>query len=257
MQIDSGMTDQLVAIDSSGKPYMRTDNSWSSVPSEILKYVTTGDAGTWAVDKNNLIRYRSSSNLRQWDYTGSEVFQNVDSGPKGFVFGVRNNGVLAYRDGISKAVPYGLEWINLGRSLKSASVGSYGIWGVDDSGAVHFARRPSNLEVFPLTWRVINGPFLTKIDAGFGNNVWGVGRNGQVIKRDGISHDTPFGTKWLSLNDVALQDITIGLKGIFGINSGKSVITNNGIFNFVLFFKFFALTFCIGFLFQEMPNYSS
>ena len=227
------MTDRLAALDSYGKPYMRTESGWSSVPSESLKYVTTGGSGTWAIDKNNLVRFKSSSNSRQWDYTGSELFKNIDSGPKGFVFGVRSNGVLAYRDGISKAVPYGLEWINLGRNLKSVSVGSYGIWGVDDSGVAHFARRPSSLKIFPLTWRVINGPYLTKIDAGFGNNVWGVGRGGQVIKREGVSHDTPFGTKWLSLNDVAVQDITIGFKGIFGINSGKSVIMNNGIVIFV------------------------
>ena len=234
MQIDTGMTDQLVALDSNDKPFMRANGVWSALASENLLYVTTGDAGTWAIDNRNQVRYYSSSDRRQWEYTGSETFISVDSGPKGFVFAVRSNGVLAYRSGISKAVPYGVQWTNLGRSLKSVSVGSYGIWGVDDFGIVHFAMRPSNLEIFPLSWRVLSSPFLKKIDAGFDNNVWGIGNNGQVIIRDGVSHDTPFGTKWVTQTGVALSEVTSGFRGIFGINNARNVVKSDGI-NFCTF----------------------
>ena len=239
------MTDLLIAIDSSGQPYIRANDAWSNILSENLKYVTTGDSGTWGIDSRNHVRYRSSSDRRRWDYTGSEVFRNIDSGPKGFLLGVRSNGVLAYRDGMSTAVPYGLQWVNLGGTFKSVSVGSYGIWGVDNLGDVHFARRPSDLKVFPLSWRLINGPYLTKIDAGFGNNVWGVGSSGQVLKRDGVSHDTPFGTKWISFNDVNVNDITVGFNGIFGLHDGKIIKKDNGIFysNFVFYFVYKKTTF--------------
>ena len=237
LQIDSGMTDRLVALDSNNRPFMRANGAWSAVPSESLLYVTTGDAGTWAIDSRNQVRYFSSSSRRQWDYTGSERFISIDSGPKGFVFAVRSNGILAYRSGISEAVPFGLQWTNFGQSLKSVSVGSYGIWGVDDFGIVHFAMRPSNLEVFPLSWRVISSPFLKMIDAGFSKNVWGIGNNGQVVIRDGVSHDTPFGTKWVPQTGVVLSDVTSGFRGLFGISNARNVLKSDGIY-FCTFYSY-------------------
>lgn len=231
MQIDAGMTDHLVGIDSQGFPSMRPNNNWSALPRQRQLYASTGDSGTWAVDKNNQVRYllpTGASVGDSWDYVGSDFFKSIDSGPKGYVFGVRSNGMLVYRDGISSFFPSGRQWVNLGQSLKSVSVGSYGIWGVDEFGKVYFARRPSDLKVFPISWRPIQGPFITKIDAGFGNQVWGLTNTGQVVKRVGVSHDTPFGISW-AIQKEFLKDITVGSTGVFGLDNDGMVLEKKGI----------------------------
>ena len=221
------MTDRLIANATFLGLHMFRARRWSIVLSEPQIYVTTGDAGTWAIDRSNRVVYQWSPDSSSWDYTGSDLFKSIDSGPKQYVFAVRSNGVLAYRDGISELTPSGLRWINLDRTLKSVSVGSYGVWGVDDSGAVHFARRPSNMNVFPLSWTVLKGPSMAKVDAGFGNHVWGVTKSGEVMQRIGVSHETPLGERW-ETKGLTARDITVGLEGIFAINTRGRIIQNKG-----------------------------
>ena len=232
LQIDSGMTEKLLGIDSRGQPVVWRNTDWSAVQGERMLHASTGDSGMWAIDTDNHVRYRSGTNSpamgNTWEYIGSDSFKKVDSGPKGFVLGIRSNGILAYRDDISSSLPFGRQWINLGQNLKSVSTGSYGIWGVGDFGTVYFARRPSNLKVFPLSWRVIAGPVMTKIDAGFGNHVWGLTVTGQLIQREGVSHDTPFGTDW-AYSEVVLKDVTVGFRGVFGITKDGAVSEQQGI----------------------------
>lgn len=233
MMVDTGMTDKIVALDKDFRPYIHINNNWARLSDERYTDITTGDSGTWAIrpDFRAVFHSGDGSSLQsnRWTLVGNDEFKQIDSGPYNSVFAVRRDGIVAYRDGITKQTPSGTRWVNLGKKLKSISVGSYGIWGTDDFDTIHFARRPSDVSQNPISWRALPGLRLKTIEAGFGNEVWGVANDGRVYRRAGVSHDTPFGTNWNN-EDLTLEDVTTGLKGVFGVNKDGRIITRTGKF---------------------------
>ncbi|XP_065052551.1 uncharacterized protein LOC135681853 isoform X4 [Rhopilema esculentum] len=227
-QIEAGMSDKIVAVDSSDVPYIYINRIWIPILQQEVSYITSGDAGIWAISKDGRVLFRagvrpSYPSGTKWEVVGSDVFVRIDSGPEGYVFAVRSNGIAAYRDGVSKQLPFGTRWVNIGGKFKSISVGTYGLWAIDEYGNVMYAQRPSKLGRFPISWITLPGLLLTEIDAGYGNSVWGLAKSGSVYKRAGVAQNTPYGRFW-QLENLRLNDVTIGLPGIFGIDINKKIL---------------------------------
>eukprot|EP00794_Sanderia_malayensis_P003627 gene3627-4141_t len=220
-QVATGITEDIWALSTNGRPFILRKGTWIGVTDRPFKQITSGEAGTWAITDDDRAVYRDGS---KWSQPGSTRFKMVDSGPHGFVLGVTNNNDLVYRDGISKQSPFGTAWKSLGKSFDSVSIGSYGIWGVDGIGDVYFVERPAKITAgIPLTWYRVPGLRLKQVDAGFGDNVYGVAQNGELYRRVGITHDKPQGDAWQREN-ANLKSVTTGLKGLFGIAGSDRIV---------------------------------
>ncbi len=233
VQADTGINNYIWAIDSNGRPFLRLNEAWIPVTDTEFLHITTGGSGTWAVTSAGRIVYRGGQSVApegsKWTSTGDSRFKRIDSGPYGFVTGVKQNNDVVYRVGVSQSTPTGTTWKDLNKKLVSVKVGSYGIWGIDEFQNVHFARRPSGYSSVPLNWKVIPGIKLKQIDAGFADHIYGVANDGKLYRREGITYGNPEGTR-RSSEDANLKSVTVGLQGVFGIAKNHRVIYKSGMF---------------------------
>ena len=249
MLIESGITPNVWALDTSGKPYLLDENSWRPVGNRRLKYITAGESGVWAVDNNDKILYREAvaplaPTGAYWTEIPSEKLSKIDSGPSGIVLAINDESNLIIRQGISGNNPKGNGWQTIGTGYKNVSAGSYGIWALDSSNNVYFSPRT---EIGPgianLRWVPVGGKFA-QIQAGFDGSVWALKDNGDVYRRESINAITPTGVSWKKVDGLKLSHVTTGLSGVYGIQKriDKILKTEGKAITYIIFHIFSILS---------------
>lgn len=225
-QIDTGITNSLWGLNDDGKPFVFDNVTWVPV-SGIFTYVTSGQAGVWAVMANRDIFYREGiSHLNptgmKWKHVGGGL-QQIDSGPAGVVYGIDENHDLLCRDGIKPGSPVGLLWTRIQGSYKHVTCGSKGCWALTTNKEVlyRFGIRPDFCK--GKLWIPVPSPVKMKyIEAGSEGSLWAVSEAGEVWYRDGVDELHPYGQRWKKEGSGGGYNmVTVGLNGEYALkNSG-------------------------------------
>ena len=138
--------------------------------------------------------------------------------------------LLIFPLGVSAGSPTGASWVSLGKAVKDASIGSYGIWVIDNSGILQFARTlpDADLSRSFLRWRDVDGD-LKAISAGFGGSLWGILKNGTVVKRENVNSGRPTGTRWMT-HDGMTTSVSPGVYEVYRTLSDGTVVKRTGRF---------------------------
>jgi hypothetical protein len=110
-----------------GKLYHKSGGVWVYVGTPF-KWVSCGKFGCWAVTSQDLAYFRvgvTESNLGgdSWENTGGS-FKQLDTGVRGEVYAVDDEGQVYTREGVTETLPYGTKWSKFGNMLFShVSVG--------------------------------------------------------------------------------------------------------------------------------------
>ena len=142
VQIDSGITNAVWAINNDDKVYILKDlKQWINVPSN-QKYITAGESGVWAIDDKHEVQLRvgisdESPQGKQW-YRISGKMRQIDSGSLGILCGITTKQTIACRTGLSLTNPKGNGWspIIFKENPKHISCGAFGCWVVTKDNKV-------------------------------------------------------------------------------------------------------------------------
>ncbi|KAI8503546.1 hypothetical protein Bbelb_185170, partial [Branchiostoma belcheri] len=244
----STSTNQVWALDIDGKPLRRTGISqstpqgtgWEVVGTEQFLYISVGRVGVWAVSDDSTVMYRKGTfrgagtagtswqavhidskitsslfNFKTFpvetDWRGHNIDQ-IHSG-KDFVWIVASYPHFTYgytivRKGITSDNPEGTSWDSVQTAnMKEVSVSSRTgqLWAVEIGGRV---------------WR---SPFYCEISVSVGRSgVWAVDFEGEVYHRAGtFLNETAPGVAWLHVPGVHLQQIGVGDRTVWGVDSSQ------------------------------------
>ena len=81
----------------------------------------------------------------------------IDSGPKGIVYGVTSGYAIYCRLGITTANPKGSSWRHVPGGLKYVSCGKYGCWGVSIGDHIWFRNGVTPTKCEGVSWKGIPG----------------------------------------------------------------------------------------------------
>ena len=145
VQIDSGITNAVWAINIRDAVYILKDFSkWIYVPSN-QKHITAGESGVWAINEKKQVQLRLgiSDELpegKQW-YQINGKMKQVDSGPLGVLCGITVKNTIDCRTGVSLTDPKGNGWsaIPFEQKPKHISCGKFGCWVVARTNTVRTA----------------------------------------------------------------------------------------------------------------------
>lgn len=98
--MDSGITDAVYGVDPSDNVYTRKNGNWKKIAGK-LTHVSSGKAGTWAVNRAQRVFYLSGG---RWIAVSGSLSQ-IDSGPSGIVCGVTKSSLVYCRKGITSLRP--------------------------------------------------------------------------------------------------------------------------------------------------------
>lgn len=140
IMLESGYSDFVTGIDSSSVLLLRNgdDSPFTKYNAEV-QYVTAGAYGIWYLDKDGDVffsRYWKETDGIRFDKIPGK-FKQIDTGRHNEVYGIKKNGSVYRRHGVSGRNPTGSTWIFLSdTNLKSISSGNDGIYGVNQDGQI-------------------------------------------------------------------------------------------------------------------------
>lgn len=125
-QVDSGPAGVVFGVTKDHKIFVRqgitpslpVGTMWRRVPGR-LKYVSCGLFGCWGVNRKNHVYFRIDVSAsrplgKKWLKVGTNVkLTQIEAGPGGIALGVRPNGAVVVRTGVTREVPYGKAWKKL------------------------------------------------------------------------------------------------------------------------------------------------
>ncbi|CAH1254013.1 CHRNB3 [Branchiostoma lanceolatum] len=121
-------------------------------------------------------------------------------------------------------------WKSIDGLLKFVSVGSKGVWGVDQNDDIFYRSGTSgNGTTSGSNWVNIAGK-LKQISSG--HSVWGVNANDDIFLRQGVTASNPTGTAWLQVVGKLKQlDVssTANQLCVWGVDSNNNVLRRTGI----------------------------
>jgi hypothetical protein len=203
------------------------DGSFKKIPGANFKHVTSGGAGTWAVNTAQMIFFRTGVNPgnptgRSWQRIPGALKQ-IDSGPSKIVCGVNKYNWVYCRIGISTARPSGSSWTKLSGKMKYVSCGALGHWAVDPKDQVRFRAGVKPNKPQGTSWAPVGRIKVHQIESGPNGAVWAVNIYKGVYTRLGIKRTSPMGIKWKRFPKKKLVSISVGLGTLYGIDrNGKS-----------------------------------
>ncbi len=83
--------------------------------------------------------------------------KQIDSGPKGIVYGVNSLNEIYCRKGIATGNPKGSTWHHVPGGLKYVSCGRYGCWGVNSVDDIYFRSDVTPQKCEGTSWVKISG----------------------------------------------------------------------------------------------------
>ncbi|KAI8495464.1 hypothetical protein Bbelb_269190 [Branchiostoma belcheri] len=172
-------------------PFTDAVHSWQQISGQLMKFVSVGRSGVWAVDNYDRIYYRTGT------------YQN-------------------------EASP-GTGWVRIDGELEQISSGNNIVWGVNRNNiwirTGISARYPKGTG-----WRQIPGQLKQVHVSPTSNQVWGVNSGRSVFRRTGITTSNPAGTDWQQINGVAMKFVSVGRAGVWGVNSYNQNFYRTGTF---------------------------
>ena len=203
------------------------DGSFKKVPGANIKHVTSGEAGTWAVNTADTIYFRAGVDPqkptgRTWQRIPGRLKQ-IDSGPSKIVCGVNRLNQVYCRTGISPSKQSGSGWTKLDGKMKYISCGALGHWAVDSKDQVRFRSGVKPNKPQGSSWAPVGKIKVQQIESGPDGAVWAVHIYKGVYTRLGIKPASPMGIKWKRFSKKKLVSISVGLGTLYGIDrNGKS-----------------------------------
>ncbi len=232
--VSASVKDDVWALDLKGRPYILSKDDWRPVSQNALKSLAVGMTGVWGVTENGKPLYRqgiTSQNKQglSWLNVDGMDFSKIVIGPMNEVIGIKRDGSLVWRFGVTTKSPSGTEWVDLKKQVLDASIGSYGIWVVDRSGILQFARASFNTDSkdVKLQWRSSPGRFK-KIRAGYGASLWAIFRDGKLLKRRDVNYNEPSGTTWQIADNFPANDISPGIYHVYRTLPDGTVVRRKG-----------------------------
>merc|ERR1712050_598767 len=215
------------------KPKGKPHQVWKQCPG-TLKWIGSGPAGVWGVNRSNHIYCRLNTHEAPDDFGKSwksfaGLLKQISSG-KDQVWGVNKGDYIYYRKGISASHPTGTGWVHIAGRLKQVSVSSVdnAVWGVNSHNYI-YRRTGTSKKTGGTGWQRIAG---TLADVSVGEaGVWGVNRNGYICYRTGTgAHDgnSKKGHGW-KLVPGRLTTISVGDGVVYGTNKSKHIYVRYGI----------------------------
>ncbi|XP_028395858.1 uncharacterized protein LOC114519877 [Dendronephthya gigantea] len=232
MQVDVSPVDDEVWGVSSGHQiwhYRHSQENWQRIPG-LLNHVSVGEAGVWGVNKDNHIFYRKDYESVEnsagvgW-VRASGLLKQIDSGPRGIVYGVNSNNDIFCRTGISHALPFGNSWRHVVGKLKYISCGNLGCWGVNSNDDIFIRHGVTAANCAGSSWQHIPGK-LKQIEVGANGVVLGVNSGNNLYRRLGITAADPDGTGWQLIGS-AYKHVSPGKNTAWGITHGDYILYTN------------------------------
>ncbi len=126
IQVDSGPAGVVYGVSKEHKIFVREGilptlpmgTVWRRVPGR-LKYASCGLYGCWGVNRKNHVYFRLGVKANRpiglkWMKVGKKVkLTQIEAGPGGIVAGLRPDGTVMVRTGVTKDIPYGRAWKKL------------------------------------------------------------------------------------------------------------------------------------------------
>ena len=198
------------------------DGSFKKIPASNIKHVTTGGAGTWAINTGYLIYFRigvdpSTPTGKSWRRIPG-LLKQIDSGPSGIVCGVNKVNDVYCRTGISPVKPQGSSWTKLSGKMKYISCGALGHWAVDPQNRVRFRIGVKPNKPQGTSWSPVGKIKVHQVESGPDGAVWAVHIYKGVYTRLGIKPSSPIGTKWKRFPKKKLVSISVGLGTLYGVD---------------------------------------
>ena len=241
LSVSAGATQTAWSIDQRGKIYAFHNNQWNPISTQPFRSAAVGETGIWGITEKGQLLYRQGiSTQRPHGYTWllvGEGIAKMDVGLSNLIFGIRTNGELVQRTGVTEKRPTGDEWIPAGKTVSDVSLGTHGIWVIDTKGKIWFGSiriRRSDMRAL-IAWKSVEGNLKT-ITAGYGGSVWGILKDGRVVRREGISSQNPYGSSWYIEPGLIANDISAGISGVYITLPNGKVISYRGklpCFNFL------------------------
>lgn len=203
------------------------DGSFKKIPGTNIVHVTSGQAGTWAVNTNYWIYFRAGVNPRNpagisWQKIPG-LLKQIDSGPSRIVCGVNKLNDIYCRTGISPARASGSGWRKLDGKVKYISCGALGHWAVNLQNQVRFRQGVKPNKPQGTSWAPAGKIKVHQIESGPDGAVWAVHIYKGVYTRLGIKPASPIGTRWKRFPKKKLVSISVGLGTLYGIDrNGRS-----------------------------------
>ena len=125
MQVDAGPAGVVYGVTKDHKifcrdgilPALPVGTVWRRVPGR-LKYVSCGSLGCWGVNRKNHVYFRIGVKASRpigvkWIKVGTVQLKEIEAGPGGIAAGVRPDGTVMIRVGVTRDLPYGNAWKKL------------------------------------------------------------------------------------------------------------------------------------------------
>ena len=226
--------DSLWALDGSGRPLVRRDAIWERVGNEVFKSISVGERGVWGIKIDGSIRYRQGmTKLRPegtiWLVIDGDEFHKIILGPFNRIMGIKKNRELVIRTGISSDFPIGTGWKETGKIIKDASIGDYGVWVVNLMGVLQFAPLivDDDLSEIVPQWTDVSSD-MSAVHVGHGGSLWGIQDNGTLVQREGVTMESPTGTKWKMFHGMTTS-VTSSVNTVYRALGSGTVLRREGI----------------------------
>ena len=240
--------DFVWALDNEDRAYVLIEDNWLFIGNEMYRSVAPSRSSIWVVQKNGNLLCRDGMTPRHrfgthWlPVDGPSDIEKVVVGPGDEVFAKRNGGSLLVRLGITKQSPVGSKWHDTGINVKDVTVGSYGFYVVNMDDTISFASIKSiNETSVMLTNWLRAATALKNITAGHGSSLWGLERDGTLVKRIGVEGSIPIGDYWQPFEGKTIS-VSAGLNKVYRVLADGKIVRKTGMLLYtVCLFAFFLL----------------
>ena len=116
----------------------------------------------------------------------------------------------------------GKYWKKVDGQLDVVSCGQSGVWGVNPTGSIFYRLGTyGGYTSGKGRWKKVDG-LLNWISSGAAGEVWGVDKNGNVFRREGISSVNPTGTAWKKMPG-SMKQVSIWAGQAWAVNSQDQI----------------------------------
>ncbi|XP_036375677.1 fish-egg lectin-like [Megalops cyprinoides] len=197
-QIDAGVG-QVFGVNDGGNIYTLYGRSWVQLPG-LLKHVSVGPAGIWGTNNGNNIYKMVGGDwvqvpglLKQVDAGGDQIISGVNMDDAIFCMG--RQGAVQFK-GPSSPTP----WQGIPGGLKYYTCGPKSCWGVNSNDDIYIMKDVTDTNCMGnKSWQNIPGK-LSMIEVATDGSVYGVNKDGDIYRRDGITDSAPAGTAWTAVS---------------------------------------------------------
>jgi len=195
----------------------KTSNDWTKIDVGVgLKVISVGENTVWGVARDQTIWMRIGG-ANVWTGIPGKLNQvSVSAYDDSVVWGVFNKRIYRWT---------GSAMENIGGELDVVSCGESGVWGVNHEDEPWYRTGTyGGVASVGTGWIQVDG-YLKWISSGVAGQVWGIDKDKNVFKREGISTDNPIGTAWKKVPGcgTSLAQLSIWAGQAWGVSIDQEV----------------------------------